>query len=108
MKKGAISKLKLRGIQFDSPKEPVDTTSPLGQPVSQKFWGAGRVRKRSDPRMDQRRPARGRKGGFEGEHLERAAELLCKGQNSTREISKIGGASHALRYVCLKTDYSLR
>ncbi len=58
--------------------------------------------------MDQRRPARGRKGGFEGEHLERAAELLCKGQNSTREISKIGGASHALRYVCLKTDYSLR
>ena len=86
----------------------MDTTSPFGEPVSQKFWGAGRVRKRSDPRMDQRRPARGRKGVFEGEHLERAPELLCKGQIPMREISKISGASHTLRYVCLKTDFSLR
>ncbi len=45
---------------------------------------------------------------FEGEYLERAAELLRKGQIPMREISKIGGASHALRYCCLKTDYSLR
>ena len=58
--------------------------------------------------MDQRRPARGRKGMFEGEHPERASELLRKGQIPMREISKIGGASPALRYFCLKTDYSLR
>ena len=44
---------------------------------------------------------------FEGEHLERAAELLRKGQIPMWELSKISGASHVLSYCCLNTDYSL-